>query len=103
MPPIRFSALERCLWLVLLIFSLSKIMPLCSHYMEKRLSYIAISAPFSRQPFSCTKCTRVNMQLSYNIYLVSAAKYIYLYTRYNLLVLYLSYLRVLYSSVCYKT
>ena len=48
-------------------------MPLYSRYIEKRLSYIIILAPFSRQPSFYTKCTKLNMRLSCNIKLVSNA------------------------------
>ena len=56
-------------------------MPTYSYYAEKRLVYITIIALFSRQPSSCTKCTKLNIRLSYNIYLVSNAKYIF-FTRF---------------------
>ena len=74
MPPIRFLASKRRLRLVSLILFLGEIMPSYSHYMEKRLSYVAILAPSGRQPFFCAKCTRANMRLSYNIRLVSNTK-----------------------------
>ena len=82
MPFIRSSASKRRLRLVSLILSLGEIMPLCFCYMEKRLSYIAILAFFSHQPFFYTKCTYINMQLSYNIRLMSNTKctfFIYFY------------------------
>ena len=47
MPPVRSLASKRHLRLVSLILSLGEIMLSCSRYMEKRLLYIAISAPFS--------------------------------------------------------
>ena len=84
MPLIRSSASKRRLRLVSLILSLDKIMPLYSRYIEKRLSYIIISAPFSRQPFFYTKCTRANIQLSCNIRSVSNTKCIYLIHSYIL-------------------
>ena len=61
--------------LVAVILLLSKIMPTCSRYMEKGLVYIAIMAPFSRQPSSYIKCTRLNMRSSCNVRLVFNAKY----------------------------
>ena len=77
MPLVRSLAFKRRLKLVSLILSLGEIMPLYSCYIEKRLFYIIILALFSHQPFSYTKCTKLNMHLSYNIRLVSNAKYIY--------------------------
>jgi hypothetical protein len=71
-------------------------MPSYSRYTEKKLVYIAIAAPSSRQPSSYTECTRVNMRSSYNIQSVSNAKYTRLIILYNRLVPYLIYYRVLY-------
>jgi hypothetical protein len=64
---------------VILLFS--EIMPSCSCYMEKGLVYIVITAPFSCQPFFCSKCIKLNIHLFYNICSVSNAKYIYLTAR----------------------
>ena len=71
-------------------------MPSYSRYIEKKLVYIVIAAPSSRQPSSYTKCTKLNMQLFYNIQLVSNTKYARLIILYNYLVPYLIYYRVLY-------
>ena len=60
--------------LVAVILSLGKIMPTYSRYIEKGLVYIAIIAPLSRQPFSYTKYTKLNIHSSCNIRLVSDAK-----------------------------
>ena len=82
MPPIRSLAFKRRLRLVSLILSLGEIILLYSHYIKKRLSYIAILVPFSHQPFFYAECTRVNMRSSCNIKLVSNAKctsFIYFY------------------------
>jgi hypothetical protein len=46
-------------------------MPTCFYYAEKGLVYIAIAALFSCQPFSCSECTKLNIYLSCNVYLVS--------------------------------
>ena len=83
-PPIRFSASKRRLRLVLLILSLGEIILSYSRYIEKRLSYIIISAPFSRQLFSYSKCIKLNMHLSCDVRLVSNTKYIYLMRSYIL-------------------
>ena len=81
--------------LITLILSISKIMPSYSYYIKKGLVCIIITALSSRQPLSCTKCTKANMCLSCNIRSVSATKYIYHPTLLNRLVPYLSYYRVL--------
>jgi hypothetical protein len=81
MPPVKSLAFKHLAYrskLVAVIFSLSEIMPSCSYYTEKGLVYIAITALFSQQPFSCSKCTKLNIHLSYNIYSISNAKCIYL-------------------------
>ena len=77
MPPIRFLASKRYAYTVAVILLLSKIMPSCSYYEEKKLVYIVIIAPFSRQPFFYIKCTKLNMYLSCNIRSVSNAEYLY--------------------------
>jgi hypothetical protein len=84
MPLIKSFTLKRHKKLILLILSLTKIMPFCSRYTKKRLSYIAIAAPFSRQPSSYFKYTKVNLRSSCNIRLVSNAKYKFI-TRLNTL------------------
>ena len=77
MPPIKSSAFKRRLRLVSLILFLREIMPSYSYYVEKRLSYIIISAPSGRQSSFYAKCTYINARSSYNIRLVSNAKYAY--------------------------
>jgi hypothetical protein len=70
MPFIRslaFKCLAYCFKLIAIILLFSKIMPSYSRYMEKGLTYIVITAPFSRQPFSYFKCIKLNIRLSYNI------------------------------------
>ena len=76
MPPVRSLASKRCAKLVALILLFSEIMPSCSRCEEKKLLYIAIAALFNRQPSFCVKCTKLNMRSSYNIRLVSNAKYL---------------------------
>ena len=46
-----------------------------SYYVKKGLLYIAIIVPFSRQPSSCSKCTKVNTRFLYDMRLVSTNKY----------------------------
>ena len=75
MPLIRSLASERRTYIVAVIFSLSKIMPTCSCCVLKGLVCIIIMALLSRQPSSYIKCIKLNMRLSYNIKLISNAKY----------------------------
>ena len=76
MPPIRSLASERCTCTVAVILLLNKIMPFCSYYKEKKLVYIAIIAPFSRQLSFYVKCTKSNICSSYNVKSMSDVKYI---------------------------
>ena len=64
--------------LVAIILLLSKIMSTYFYYAEKGLVCIIIIAPLGRQPSFYTKYTKLNMCLSYDIRLVSNAKYIFL-------------------------
>jgi len=73
------SSCDTCLIRSVTILSLSEIILLCSYCVKKGLVYIAIAAPSSRQPSSCSKCTRLNTRSSYNVRLVSNTKYIYTY------------------------
>ena len=61
MPPIRSLLFNYYNWLVTVIPLLGKVMLLYSRYIEKKLVYIAITAPFSRQPSSYTKYTKLNI------------------------------------------
>ena len=74
MPPIRSLVSEHCACVISVIFLLGEIMLTYSHYAEKKLVYIIITAPFSHQPFSYIKCTKLNMYLSCNIRLVLSTK-----------------------------
>ena len=62
--------------LVAIILLLGKIITTYSCYIEKGLVYIIIIAPLSRQPSFYTKYTKLNIRSSYNIKLVSNAKYL---------------------------
>jgi hypothetical protein len=82
MPPIRslvFKHLAHRFKLVVVILLLSKIM-LTYYCYTKGLVYITIAALSSYQPFSCSKCTKLNIHLSCNICSMFNAKYIYLTT-----------------------
>ena len=73
---IRFLASKRHTYIITVILLLGKVMPSYSHYKEKKLVYIIIIIPFSRQPSFYIKCTKLNIHLSYNIKLISNAEYI---------------------------
>ena len=77
MPFVRSSVSKRRARVVAVILSLGKIMPTYSRYIGKRLVYIVIIAPFSRQLSSYTKCTYTNIPSSYDIRMVSNAEYIF--------------------------
>ena len=78
MPPIRFSMSKRCTLLAISISLNREIINPYSYYTKKGLVCIIIIKPFSRQPFSCTKCTKLNTYALYNMRLVSFNKYIFL-------------------------
>ena len=78
MPFIRSLASKRHAYTEAVILLLSEIMPSCSCCKEKKLVCVVIIAPSSHQPSLCVKYTKLNMYLSYNIRLVSNAKYSYL-------------------------
>jgi len=63
-------------YIIAVILSLGKIILTYSCCANKKLIYITITAPSSRQPSSYSKCTSINMQLSYNIRSVSNVEYI---------------------------
>jgi hypothetical protein len=70
MPSVRSLVFKRLAYyskLVAVILSLGEIMPSYSRYKKKGLVYIIITAPSSRQPSSCFKCTALNIHLSCNI------------------------------------
>ena len=75
MPPVRSSAFKRYTRVIAVILLLSEIMPTYSCCMLKGLVYIIIIAPLGRQPSSYTKYIKLNMYLSYDVRLVSNAKY----------------------------
>ena len=76
MPFIRSLASKHHAYTIAIILLLSKIMLTYSHYAEKKLVYIIIIALFSHQPFSCIKCTKLNIYSSCNIKSVSNAEYL---------------------------
>jgi len=76
--------------------------PLYSYYAKEGLLYITIAASFSRQPSSCSKCIKLNIQLSCDVRVISNAKCARPITRNNFLVPLLISLRVLYLICYYK-
>ena len=78
MPPIRSIASKYCACVVAVILLLSEIMPTCSRYAEKGLVCIAIANFSARQPSSCSKYTKLNTYILYNIRLILFNKYIFL-------------------------
>ena len=76
MPPVRSLASAYYTKLVAVIFSFGEIMPSYSCCEEKKLVYIIIVAPFSRQPSFYVKYTKLNMCLSCNIKSVSDTEYL---------------------------
>jgi hypothetical protein len=77
MPFIRSLASVHYILLATSISLNSEIMSPYSHYIKKGLVYIAIIALFSRQPSSCSKCTKANTRFLYNMRSVSTNKYIF--------------------------
>ena len=77
MPFIR-SLVSKCYtYTVVLILSLGVVIPIYSYCTEKKLVCVVIAAPFSYQPSSYSKYIKLNIYSSYNIRLVSNAKYIF--------------------------
>ena len=71
MPFIRSLVSKRCAYIIAVILLFSEIMPSCSRCKEKKLVYIIIIAPFSRQPSFCVKCTKLNIHSFCNVKSVS--------------------------------
>jgi len=67
MPSIRSSAFDHCNRLVTIILLLDEVMPLYSHYKEKKLVCITIAVLTGHQPSLCVECMQANMQLSCNV------------------------------------
>ena len=75
MSPIRSLVSVRCILLATSISLNGKIISPYSRYIKKGLVYITITAPFSCQPSSYSKCTKANICSLYNVCLVSTNKY----------------------------
>ena len=74
MPPIRSLVSKRYTHIMSVILLLSEIMPIYSRYAKKKLVYIIIIAPSSRQLSFCLKCIKLNIHSSCNIKLVLDTK-----------------------------
>ena len=81
---IKSLASECYTYIIALILLLGTIMPTYFYYTKKKLVCIIIAALFSHQPSSCSKYIRSNIYSSYNIKLVSNAKYVFLIYLYSL-------------------
>ena len=77
MPPIKSTMSERCALRAISISLNREIISPCSRYVKKGLVYIIIINPFSRQPFSCTECTKLNTCALCNMRSVSLNKCIF--------------------------
>ena len=98
---IKSLASKYCTYIVAIIFSLSKIMPIYSRCVLKGLVYIIIITPLGYQPSFYTKYTKLNIHLFYDIKSVSNTKCVYLMRSCILRSLRLPYLiclRVLYNG-----
>ena len=78
MPFIRSLVSKRHTHAIAVILLLGEIIPFYSCCKKKKLVYIIIITPFSCQPSSYFKCTKLNISLSYNIRSVFNAKYIFI-------------------------
>ena len=99
-PLVRCTAFKHYNKLILLILSISKVMPSYSYCIKRGLLYITIASPSSCQLLSCTECTTINMRFSCNIYLVSNAECEHLIALFSCYVLYLICFRVLDLICC---
>ena len=76
MPVIRLTVFKRYILLTSFIAFNGEIISPCSYYIKKGLVYIIITESSNCQPSSCSKCTKLNTCVLYNICLVSFNKYI---------------------------
>ena len=77
MPTIRSLASKYCTLFISSIILNSEIISPCSYYMKKGLVYIIITDLFSYQPSFCSKYTKLNTYMLYNMHSVSFNKYIF--------------------------
>ena len=75
MPPIRSLVSKYYTYMVILILSLSVIIPIYSCCVKKKLVCIIITAFFSYQPSSYSEYIKLNICFSYNVKSVFNTKY----------------------------
>ena len=78
MPLVRSLTSKHYTLLAISISLSSKIISSCSCYAKKGLVCIMITTPFSRQPSFYLECTKTNICLLYNVYLISINKCIFM-------------------------
>ena len=76
MSSIRSLVSECYAYVIVVILSISKIMPSCSCCTEKKLVCTVITAFSSRQSSFYIKCIKLNIRLFCNVKLVSNAEYL---------------------------
>ena len=74
MPAVRLTVFKHCTLFTSSIALNGEIMSPCSCYIKKGLVYIVITELFSHQPSSCSKCTKLNTHVLYNVHSVSFNK-----------------------------
>ena len=79
MPPIKLFASKCCTFLTASISLNGEIISPYSYCVKKGLVCVTITDPFGRQLSSCTKYTKLNTYMLYNMRLVSLNKYTLLY------------------------
>ena len=77
MPAIRSLVFKRRALLTFSIAYNGEIMSPCSYCLKKGLVCVIIADPSSCQPFSCSKYTKLNTYVLYNVRLVSLNKCIF--------------------------
>ena len=78
MPAVRFLTSKRCILFTSSIAYNSEIISPYSYYIKKGLVYFAITDPSGCQPSFCSKYTKLNTCVLYNMRSVSFNKYIFL-------------------------
>ena len=79
MPLIKLSISKHYTLLITSISLNKEIISPYSYYAKKGLVYIIIINPFGCQSSFCTKCTKLNTCILYNMRLVSLNKYTFFY------------------------
>ena len=79
MPPIRSFTSKRRILLTISISLNKEIISPYSYYVKKGLVYIIITEFFSYQSFFYAKCTKLNIYVLCDMYLIPLNKYRFLY------------------------